>query len=102
MTHRENLINRFKMEFFNWSIGAISAYVVIASLLHFFGSKLIAVPIGFLLFAVIYTNSRIKFKCLKCDYGYDGIKRWRIKYGNRKKMINYCPHCGLGLDSDIP
>ncbi|MDN5501981.1 MAG: hypothetical protein L0G80_18935 [Shewanella sp.] len=101
MKHREHLIKAVKKEILGWVLGALLAFFVIEVLLFITESKIIAIPIGGILFALIYTSAAQKVKCLVCGYIYDEVPGWRIKYGTSRKRINYCPHCGESLDGEV-
>jgi len=101
MTYREALYKKVLISFRFYLIGTILCVASI-KLLHFLNAPgIILIPLGIIIFIMPFIAGEIGVKCGKCNYPYRGVSRLRIKYGSKQNRINFCPHCGIGLDEEM-
>jgi hypothetical protein len=62
-------------------------------------SQIILLPLACLAIAIPYGLLMARTVCPLCQYPFYKLGFLRIKFGSRKYRINYCPHCGVDLDT---
>jgi len=62
-------------------------------------SRIIWIPLACLAIAIPYGLLVGRIVCPLCEYPFYKVGFFRIKFGSGKYRINYCPHCGVSLDT---
>jgi hypothetical protein len=62
--------------------------------------QLVAVPVLLLLVVIFMPLGAYFARCPSCRFPLEFMGRVRLRYGAKKYRTNFCPHCGLNLDSE--
>jgi hypothetical protein len=101
MTYRDKIFKSTMASYIYSLVGAVVVFTLIPLLIKYKIQQPVALVIGALSFATIYCYGLWKIKCEKCNFRFYNAHMWRVKFGNKNKRLNFCPHCGVNLDEKL-
>lgn len=101
MTYRDKIFKSTVISGIYYVIGAAVAFTLIPLLIKYNVQQPVALIVGVLSFAAIYSYGVGRIKCEKCNFRFYYTYTWRVRYGAKNKRLNFCPHCGVNLDEHI-
>jgi hypothetical protein len=102
VTYRDKIFKSTITSWIYYVVGVAFAFALIPLLIMEFKiSQPLALIVGLLSFAAIYSYGVGRIKCGRCNFRFYYTYTWRVKYGAKNKKLNFCPHCGVNLDEHV-
>lgn len=98
MTIRNALWSRIVRNHLYWGVWCILVIAGLALLPNDF-SRGLWIPAALLAMAIPYGVLVARIACPSCKFPFFLVGFYRIKQGSRQYRVNFCPHCGIGLDT---